>query len=29
MIAAYAIVCGSLLIALGMRLHTGHVATHA
>lgn len=27
MIAAYTIICGALLIALGMRLHSGHVVT--
>jgi hypothetical protein len=27
MIAGYAIICGALLIGLGMRLHSGHVVT--
>jgi uncharacterized membrane protein HdeD (DUF308 family) len=29
MISIYALICGGLLIALGMRLHTSHVPTHA
>lgn len=29
MIGMYALVCGALLIALGMRLHSGHAVTHA